>query len=67
MTTHDLQKIIANPFYCLEKVDDAFQFKHTPLVTEWEWIKASSNLIDEIGAEKFLELLLDNLKGNYPR
>jgi len=65
MTPKDLQKIVANPFYCLEKVDDVFQMKHQPLVTEWEWIKASSNLIEEIGAEKFLGLLLDNLKGNY--
>jgi hypothetical protein len=65
MTPKDLQKMFANPFYCLEKVDDVFQMKHKPLITEREWIKTGAIVIEEIGAEKFLQLLLDNLKGNY--
>ena len=42
-----------------------FAQDHDTLVSEEQWVKASANLIREIGAEKFLRLLLENLKGNY--
>jgi hypothetical protein len=58
-------KIFANPFYCLEKIDSIFVAKHIPLVSEEDWIKAGVKIIEEIGAEKYLKLVLDNLKGNF--
>ena len=58
-------KILANPFYCLEKVDSIFVETHEPLVSEEDWIKAGMKIIEEIGAEQYLKLVLDNLKGNY--
>lgn len=67
MTEKQVNKMLANPFYCLEKVDPIFTEKHEPLVSEQEWISAGATLIKENGAEKFLKDLLDNLKGNYVR
>jgi hypothetical protein len=46
-------------------VHPIFAQDHDTLVSEEQWVKASANLIREIGAEKFLRLLLENLKGNY--
>lgn len=65
MTQKELQQMFANPFYCLKEVDPIFIMKHEPLVSEKEWIKSGAKVIDEIGAEKFLKMVLENLKGNY--
>ena len=64
-TEEELSKVLANPFYCLRSVHPIFAQDHDTLVSEEQWVKASANLIREIGAEKFLRLLLENLKGNY--
>jgi len=64
-TEEELSKVLANPFYCLRSVHPIFVQDHDTLVSEEQWVKASANLIREIGAEKFLRLLLENLKGNY--
>ena len=64
-TEEELSKVLANPFYCLRSVHPIFAQDHDTLVSEEQWVKASANLIREIGAEKFLGLLLENLKGNY--
>jgi hypothetical protein len=61
----ELSKVLANSFYCLRSVHPIFTQDHDTLVSEEQWVKASANLIREIGAEKFLRLLLENLKGNY--
>ena len=39
--------------------------KHDLLVSEEDWIKVGVKLIDELGSEKYLMNLLENLKGNY--
>jgi hypothetical protein len=62
----DVEKMLSNPFYCLPKIAPIFIEEHEPLVTEEQWIKAGAKSIKEIGAEKFLSNLLENLKGNYP-
>jgi hypothetical protein len=64
-TEEELSKVLANPFYCLRSVHPIFAQDHDTLVSEEQWVKASANLIREIGEEKFLRLLLENLKGHY--
>jgi hypothetical protein len=63
-TKKDLELIMTNPFYCIT-VDSSFTLKHEYMVTEEEWIKVNINMINEIGAKKWLKNLLENLKGNY--
>lgn len=61
----DIKKILANPFYCLPKINKMFVCKHEPLITEEQFIKAGEKLIKEIGARKYIKILLENLKGNF--
>jgi hypothetical protein len=42
-----------------------FCVDHEPMVTEEQWIKANIEVIKELGSEKWLKNLLENLKGNF--
>jgi len=64
-TEPELSKIVANPFYCLSSVHPIFAQDHEPLISEEMWIGAAAAAIKNMGSEKFLRLLLENLKGNY--
>jgi hypothetical protein len=64
LKVEDVERIFANPYYCLENWTNGEDI-HTAMVSEEEWIKAGANLIKEIGPEKYLRHLLENLKGNY--
>jgi hypothetical protein len=55
-TATDIQRMLANPLYCLAE---------EPIISEEEWIKAGARLISEIGADKYLRLLLENVKTTY--
>lgn len=59
----ELQRILANPFYCINLHPD-ITIEHEPLITEELWIKSAVRSIKENGAELFLKNLLENLKGN---
>ncbi|QIH33438.1 hypothetical protein [Sphingobacterium sp. DR205] len=61
----EFEMAISNPFYCLETVAEIFTDHHEPLISEQQWISANANLIHEIGPDRWLALLLENLKGNY--
>lgn len=39
--------------------------EHRPMVSEEEFIQGGIKIIEEIGVEKYLRYLLENLKGNY--
>ena len=54
-----------DPFYCLSSVHPIFAQVHEPLISEEMWVGAAAAAIKDIGAEKFLRLLLENPKGNY--
>lgn len=58
-------RMLANPFYCIEKASSVFTLQHKTMITEEQWISAAEALIAEIGAQAFLKHLLENLKGNY--
>jgi len=64
ITVEELELIFSNPFYCIT-IEPTMCMEHPPMVTEEEWIQAGVNLIKEIGAEKYLTRLLQNLKGDY--
>ena len=57
-------RLLANPFYAIEFAP-IFAERHEPLVSEDTWIEANFSLIESEGAEEYLRLLLDILKGNY--
>lgn len=62
----EFERIIANPFYCVE-IAPSMCVPHETLVKPEVWVKAATNAIKEHGdnGEKFLTNLLENLKGNY--
>jgi hypothetical protein len=63
-TEEEISKIVANPFYCLSSVHSIFAQDHETLISEEMWIGAAV-AVKDVGAEKFLRLLLENLKGNF--
>lgn len=64
MGEREAVKMFANPFYCVQ-VAPIFTEPHEPLVTKEKWVEAGAKCIKEIGAEAYLEALLENLEGNY--
>lgn len=62
LKNEDLIKMLSNPFYCIN-IHPGMSLSHKPIITEEIWKKAAKNLINEIGPEKFLDSLLNNLKG----
>lgn len=63
LTIEQLQRILANPFYCIN-MHPSITIEHEPLIAEETWIKSATRSIEENGAELFLKNLLENLKGN---
>jgi len=63
-TADDIERIFANPYYCLPNWTTCGD-RHPALCSEDVWVRAGAKLIKEIGAEKYLRHLLENLKGNY--
>lgn len=64
ITKKNAVKILINPFYAIN-IHESLVGDHVSMVSESEWIKTNKKLIDDIGAENWLEMLLDILKGNY--
>jgi len=64
MTVNKLKRMFANPYYAIE-IHPELCTTHELMVTEEMWIKANVQSIKESGAENFLRILLDVLKGNY--
>jgi hypothetical protein len=64
-TEEDIGLIASNPYHCLEKVDPAFARDHETLIDEEQFIRIGKRMIEEKGAEWYLRLLLENLKGNF--
>jgi hypothetical protein len=64
MSADDVRRMLANPFYAIE-IAPVLAEPHRPMVSEEEWIGAATQDIKEFGAESFLRLLLDVLKGNF--
>jgi hypothetical protein len=66
MDENDVKDMLINPFYAIN-INPDLAAEHEPLVSEAQWLQANLRLIDEIGAEKWLERLLAVLQGGGPR
>jgi hypothetical protein len=66
MSDIDAFKMICNPFYAIE-IDPTLSLPHKPLIPERLWIQNMCKLIEEEGAEKTMQILLEVLKGDYPK
>jgi len=53
----------SNPAYCLDRVAPWIAEPPGPLVPVEQWVKAGAKLIEEIGAEAYLRLLIQALRG----
>ncbi|HEY4963953.1 MAG TPA: hypothetical protein VIH90_04625 [Candidatus Saccharimonadales bacterium] len=58
---NNAKRTLANPFYAIT-VSKLFTDEHEPSMSEEDWVKQNSKLIDEIGAEEWLHRLLEVLK-----
>jgi hypothetical protein len=63
MSTEDIRKMVSNPVYCLDRVAPWIAEPPGPLIPIEQWVAASAKLIEEIGAESYLRLLIRNLRG----
>lgn len=65
MDIEDATNMFINPFYAIN-IEPDLAIAHEPLVTEADWIRANRRLIDEVGAQEWLERLLAILQGADP-
>lgn len=56
--------VIANPFYAI-KIYPLLCEEHSPSLTKKQWIAKNMEIVDEIGIEEWLKLLLDSLEGKF--
>ena len=63
MPTQEIRDMCCNPVYCLDRVAPWIAEPPGPLVPVEQWVKAGAKLIEEIGAEAYLRLLIQALRG----
>ncbi len=63
MSTQEIRDMGCNPAYCLDRVAPWIAEPPGPLVPVEQWVKAGAKLIEEIGAEAYLRLLIQSLRG----
>lgn len=56
--------MMCNPVYCLDRVAPWIAEPPRPVVPVEQWVAAGAKLIEEIGAEAYLHLLIQNLRGD---
>jgi hypothetical protein len=61
MDSEEVKKALVTPFHTVQ-IEEYFSEPHETLISEEEWVQANSKLIEEIGAEAWLRLLLDALR-----
>ncbi len=59
-TEADVQAVLVNPFYAVS-IAPSLCGEHEPLIDRAQWVQANARLIEQIGAEAWLERLLDVL------
>ena len=59
----EVRKMVSNPVYCLDQVAPWISEPPGPLIPVEQWVAAGTKLIEEIGAEAYLRLLIQNLRG----
>ncbi|HEY7829187.1 MAG TPA: hypothetical protein VIC06_01325 [Solirubrobacteraceae bacterium] len=66
MNEDDATNMFLNPFYAIN-IEPDLAVEHEPLVSEADWVRANVKLMEEIGAQEWLERLLAVLQGAGPR
>jgi hypothetical protein len=59
-------KIVQNPVYAVD-IDQSLFVRSSERLPRDEWIRPNARLVDDVGAEQWLESLLEVLDGDYPR
>ena len=63
LSAADVRKVLCNPVYCLGRVAPWISDPPPPIISEEQWIAAGAKMIEELGADDYLRLLIANLKG----
>jgi hypothetical protein len=66
MNEDDATNMFLNPFYAIN-IEPDLAVEHEPLVSEADWVRPNVKLMEEIGAQEWLERLLAVLQGAGPR
>ena len=64
MNEEQVKSMFCDPFYCLPQVHENYQIEHEVFIEEDLWKHCAIKFIEKEGAEEFIDLLIDNLKGN---
>lgn len=64
MNEETVARLMCNPFNAIT-IDPVLAEPHEPLIDESQWVQINASLIEQIGVEPYLQLLLDVLKGGY--
>ena len=59
----DVRKVLCNPVYCLGHLAPWVSDPPPPIISEEQWIAAGAKMIEQLGADEYLRLLIANLKG----
>jgi hypothetical protein len=65
MDEYEIKYMLINPYYAVNIEPDLAQI-HEPIVSRELWVQTNRKLIDQLGAEEWLQRLLDVLQGEYP-
>ncbi len=64
-TEEAVQALLVNPFYAVTAAP-TFCVPYEPMIERDAWVRANARLIEQIGAEAWLERLLDVLESGGP-
>lgn len=64
VTEGDVRRILSNPIYCMGRTAAWVAQPPEPIIPVEQWIAAGAKLVEEIGAEAYLRLLIQNLRGD---
>ena len=64
-TEEAVQALLINPFYAVTAAP-TFCVPHEPMIERDVWVQANARLIEQIGAEAWLERLLEVLESGGP-
>ncbi len=63
-TADDVQRMAINPFYAIT-CDPMMSTPHEPMWSREDWVRINVRLVNDLGPERYLTLLLDVLEGGY--
>jgi hypothetical protein len=61
MNSHNVKDVFINPYYAIH-ISPSLVAKHELMTSKEKWIRVNVKLIDDLGKEKWLGMLLDVLE-----